>query len=48
MKEPSMLKIALDLLYKECIMYLPKLANKQEGEICANKIINYVNNAFNC
>lgn len=47
MKEPSMLKIALDLLYKECIMYLPKLANNTEGIICANKIIIYVNDAFN-
>ncbi len=46
MKEPSMAKIAMDLLYKECLLYLPKQASKNEGIICANKIIKYINDAF--
>ena len=46
MKDPSMQKLAMDLLYKECLLYLPRQASKNEGCICANKIIKYINDAF--
>lgn len=46
MKTPSMLKISMDLLYKECILYLPKQANENEGIIFAKKIVKYIDNAF--
>lgn len=46
MKEPSLLQMGMDLLYKECLLYLPKQANTREGEIFANKISKYIDEAF--
>lgn len=48
MKEPSKLQIGMELLYKECLLYLPKQANNAEGEILVSKIINYIDKAFDC
>lgn len=45
-KEPSKLKIALDLLYKEAILMLPLNPEAQEGEVMFNKITDFVDKAF--
>lgn len=47
LKEPSKLKIALDLLYKETILMLPLNPETQEGELLFNKIVDFVDKAFN-
>ena len=46
MKEPSKLKLALDILYKELIMLLPINQDKQEGLYIAKDIETYINKAF--
>lgn len=47
MKEPSKLKLAQDLLYKEVILMLPINPEKQEGELLFNKVKDYITQAFN-
>lgn len=47
MKDPSMNKLAMDLLYKECLMALPVNLDKDEGDYKAKEIIKYIYKAFN-
>lgn len=47
LKEPSKYRLALDLLYKEVILMLPLSPEKQEGELLFNRIVDYINKAFN-
>ncbi|MBQ0035331.1 MAG: DUF3196 family protein [Firmicutes bacterium] len=47
MKEPSMNKLARDLLYKECLMALPVNYEESEAPILAKNIIDYIYKAFN-
>ena len=46
MKDPSMMAMAEQLLYKEALMALPETLNKEEGISIADKIIVYILNAF--
>ena len=46
MKDPSMMAMAEQLLYKEALMALPETLNKEEGIAIADKIIVYILNAF--
>ncbi len=46
MKDPSMMAMAEQLLYKEVLMALPETLNKEEGIAIADKIIVYILNAF--
>ena len=46
LKEPSKLKMGLDLLYKELILNLPVNLITEEGLILAKKIEDYINKAF--
>ena len=46
MKEPSKIRIALDLLYKEAILSLPLNLDEEEGIIAAERIVEYVDKAF--
>ena len=46
MKEPSMLQIAHELLYKELLMALPEQLDENDGLLLADKIENYVREAF--
>ena len=46
LKEPSKLKMGMDLLYKELIMNLPINLIDEEGIILAKKIEEYINKAF--
>lgn len=47
LKEPSKLKMGIDLLYKELILNLPVNLIDEEGLILAKKIEEYINKAFN-
>lgn len=47
LKEPSKLKMSMDLLYKETIMQLPINIDENEGIEIAKNIIEYINKAFN-
>lgn len=47
LKEPSKLKMSMDLLYKELILNLPINMIAEEGIILAKKIEEYINKAFN-
>ena len=46
MKEPSKLLMAMDLLYKDCLLSLPLNLDKSEGEYIADNIIEYISKAF--
>lgn len=46
MKEPSKLKLAKDLIYKECILALPLSFEEDEAQNLANKAIEYINKCF--
>lgn len=46
MKDPSMFQMSKSLLYKECLMALPLSYDEQEGEDLANKIKEYILDAF--
>ena len=46
MKEPSKLRIALDLLYKELMLSLPVNMDEDEGIALSRDIVAYVNRAF--
>ena len=46
LKEPSMLHMAQDLLFKECILSLPHLFDKEEGVLLAHKISRFIGDAF--
>lgn len=46
LKEPSMYQMAIDLLYKECLLSLPVLFNEEEGKQLALKISDFIRNAF--
>lgn len=46
LKEPSKLKMAMDLLFKEIMMSLPNNLDDKDGELIANKIIEFINKAF--
>ncbi|MBR3227284.1 MAG: DUF3196 family protein [Erysipelotrichaceae bacterium] len=46
LKEPSKMKMAVDILYKELILSLPVNADKDEGITMAGNIAAYVNKAF--
>ena len=46
MKNPSMSQLAIELLYKEVLMALPKTYNRQEGIELADKIEKYIIDAF--
>lgn len=48
LKDPSKLQMAIQLLYKECILYLPNSYNIEQGEQLSQKIINYIEKAFEC
>lgn len=48
MKNPSMFKMASELLYKQCIMALPLNYSKQDGIKLANNIIQEITKAFEC
>lgn len=47
MKEPSKLRIANDLLYKDVILMLPLNPEEQEGELLFKKVIDFIEKAFN-
>lgn len=47
LKDPSKLKMAKSLLYKELLLNLPLNMEESEGIITAKKIIEYIDNAFN-
>lgn len=47
-KDPSKLKMAIQLLYKDCILYLPNSYTPEQGEELAKKIENYIEKAFEC
>lgn len=47
LKEPSKLKMAMDLLYKELMLMLPINGDNEEGNLLSNKIIEYIEKAFN-
>lgn len=46
MKEPSMLYMAEQLLYKEALMALPDILNNKDGILLAGKIEKYICDAF--
>lgn len=46
MKEPSKLELAKELLYKECLLALPLNYEEDEAKQLANKIYEYIENAF--
>lgn len=46
MKEPSMLYMAEQLLYKEALMTLPDNLNTNEGLLLSNRIIDYIITSF--
>ena len=46
LKEPSKLKMSMDLLYKELLLNLPINYIEEEGLILAKKIEEYINKAF--
>ena len=46
LKEPSMLKLAEELLYKEALLALPHLIDGKEGKDLALKIASYLEKAF--
>ncbi len=46
MKEPSMMRMGEQLLYKEVLMALPEALSHDEGLMVADKIINYILKAF--
>ena len=46
MKDPSMMAMAEQLLYKEVLMALPDTLSKDEGFMAADKIIAYILKAF--
>ena len=47
MKNPSMMKMAEQLMYKEAILSLPNNLHKDDGIALANKIEKYILDAFN-
>ena len=47
LKEPSMLNMAQDLLFKECILSLPYVFSNEEGIHLAYKISRFIDEAFN-
>ena len=46
MKDPSKLKLAEELLYKEAVLSLPHILNEEEGEYLAKRITDYIVKAF--
>ena len=46
MKDPSMMRMGEQLLYKEVLLALPKTLSHDEGLIVADKIIDYILKAF--
>jgi len=46
LKEPSKLKLAEELLYKETLLDLPHLIDAEEGRYLASKITEYLEKAF--
>lgn len=46
LKEPSKFKMAMDLLFKEIMMSLPNNLDDKDGELIANKIIEFIDKAF--
>jgi len=46
MKNPSMMKMAEQLMYKEAILSLPNNLHKDDGIALANKIEKYILDAF--
>ena len=46
MKEPSKLQLARQLLYKELIMALPDVYTSEEAMILEERIVEYINKAF--
>ena len=46
LKDPSKLKLAEELLYKEAMLALPVLLNGEEGKYLAGKITEYIDKAF--
>ena len=48
LKDPSKLQMAMQLLYKECMLYLPNSYSSNHGEKLALKIVNYIEKAFEC
>ena len=46
MKDPSMMRMAEQLLYKEVLLALPKTLDHEEGLMVAYKIIEYILKAF--
>lgn len=47
MKEPSKLELAKQLLYKECLLALPVNYEEDDGPYLADKVYEYIENAFN-
>ena len=47
MKEPSKFVMAKQLLNKEMLMNLPKMYSGDEGKEIADKIIKFIDDAFN-
>ena len=46
MKDPSMMRMAEQLLYKEVLLALPKALDHDEGIRVSDKIIEYILKAF--
>lgn len=47
LKEPSMFLMSQDLLFKECMLALPRNLNEEEGKQLALKISRFIDDAFN-
>ncbi len=47
MKEPSIFLMSQDLLFKECMLALPRNLNEEEGKQLALKISRFIDDAFN-
>ena len=46
MKEPSKLRLAMQLLYKEAMLCLPDQLDEKDSALIGEKIINFINDAF--
>ena len=46
MKEPSKLRLAMQLLYKEAMLYLPLQLQEKDSASIGEKIISFINKAF--
>ncbi|MBR3006717.1 MAG: hypothetical protein IKH68_08690 [Erysipelotrichaceae bacterium] len=46
LKEPSKLKLAQQLLYKELLLFLPQIVDRKESKNLAKKIEEFIDQAF--